>query len=179
VADAISITDTIQVASLVAFLAVVGWLAVRFRATPAPREVAELESRIWHRASEQGERLQAEIDALRREIRDIRQENDELRAWVVELTQQVVGLGGKPVPRPRLYYDANRPAIDDTYNALISVFSREELEQIAFELGIGVENVPGATAPAYAMHLYQTAERTGKGVALTEVVRKARPGVAT
>jgi hypothetical protein len=81
------------------------------------------------------------------------------------------------VPRPRLYWDANRPAIDDTYNALVSMFSREELEQLAFELGIGVETVPGATAPAYGMHLYQQAERMGRGVALTEAVRRARPGV--
>lgn len=170
------VADALQGVAIALFLAVVGLLAWRFRA--APRAVEELERRVWERATAQGERLQAEIDALRREIRDIRQENDELRAWVVDLTQQVVGLGGRPVPRPRLYPPATTPAIDPTYDALVSVFSREELEQIAFELGIGAEAVPGATVPAYGMHLYQVAERTGKGAALAEAVRKARPGVA-
>lgn len=175
--DGARIVDALQGIAIALFLAAVGWLAFRLRATPTPREVSELESRIWQRAAEQGARLQAEIDAMRREIRDIRQENDELRAWVVKLTQQVVGLGGKPAPRPRLYWDATRPAVDATYDALISMFSREELEQLAFELGIGIEAVPGATVPAYGMHLYQMAERTGKSSALADAVRKARPGV--
>lgn len=177
-ADVITIADAIQVASLVAFLAVVGWLAVRFRATPTPSAAAELEGRIWQRAVEQGARLQSEIDALRREIVGIRRENDELRAWVVDLTQQVISLGATPAPRPHMY-----PAIvmmDGLYDLLRTRFTVLELETLSHDAGLQWEQsgAAGLPQPAAALHLYEYAERMGRLSQLGDAAHKARPGVA-
>lgn len=174
--DATRIVDAIQVLALAVFLFVVGWMAVRFRGTPAPRSVAELEDRIWQRATEQGARLQAEIDALRREIVGIRRENDELRAWVVDLTQQVISLGATPAPRPHMY-----PAIvmmDGLYDLLRTRFTVLELETLSHDAGLVWEQsgAAGLPQPAAALHLYEYAERMGRLAQLGDAAHKARPG---
>jgi len=170
------IIDFIWRAGLLLFFGVLSMLAVR--SIWWPNANAE---RTLAMSSAQGDRLQAEIAdlrgqmaAMRRDVAQVRRENDELTAWVRALSRQVVDLGGVPVPRPRLYNDAAEPAIDDVYEALRTAYSLEELEVLAQDAGIAAGAIHGQTVPSYALHLYQAAERTGRMEQLAQVVRASR-----
>lgn len=178
------IIDWVWRTGLLLFFGVLSMLAIRsifFPTANAERTLAM--------SNAQGERLQAEIDMLKRDraqdraeiaevrhaIRVVRRENEELSAWVRGLSAQVVDLGGVPVPRPRLYPDAAEPAIDDIYEALRTAYSLEELEVLAQDAGIAGGSIHGQTVPSYALHLYQAAERCGRMEQLGQAVRASRP----
>ncbi len=115
------------------------------------------------------------MSIMRRELTQVTRESQELNAWVRALTDQVLGLGGRPVSRPHLYSDATDQAIDDVYEALRTAYSRDELEVIAHDAGLGMDGVSGETLPTIALHLYQAAERTGRMEQLGQIVRRTRP----
>ena len=60
-------------------------------------EAADLESQITDRLLKQ---TQATWDRMQKQIDDVRTENKRLRTYIQRLCDQVVSLGGVPVPMP-------------------------------------------------------------------------------
>lgn len=61
------------------------------------------------------------------------------------------------------------------YEAMRTLFSAEELEVLAHEAGLNVEDVGGQTLPVIALRLLRQAQHTGRVAALADAVRRARP----
>lgn len=62
-----------------------------------------------------------------------------------------------------------------TLDALMELFSKEDLEVLAYEVGIDLQHLGGDTVPVIAKRLLQEADRAGKYAALVAGIKKARP----
>jgi hypothetical protein len=64
---------------------------------------------------------------------------------------------------------------DRLYSALRELFSLEQIETLAWEIGIHTDNLGGDALPTVARRLVDEANRAGVSNRLVEAVRKARP----
>jgi hypothetical protein len=175
-----TVADIIDLAwkgAVILFFTVLGGLTLRsiFLPTAATERAVAVSNAQGDRLQTEINDLRAQMGVMRRELTQVGRENQELAAWVRALVDQVVGMGGRPVSRPHLYADATDTAVDDVYEALRTAYSRDELEVIAHDAGLGMDGALGMSLPTIALHLYQAAERTGRMEHLAEVVRRTRP----
>jgi uncharacterized membrane protein len=95
----------ITIADALGFISAITALLIALstrRKTNAEREDLEsqITERVLERAHKEMESMQKQIDGQQTEIIEVKAENRQLRAWVKLLCDQVVSLGGVPVPMP-------------------------------------------------------------------------------
>lgn len=88
----VTITDAISFIGTVA--AIIIALSTRRKSNA---EAADLESQITERLLKQ---TQSTWDHMQKQIDDVRAENKRLRTYIQRLCDQVVSLGGVPIPMP-------------------------------------------------------------------------------
>lgn len=144
------------------------------------RPADEADSVLWKRLTHRVEVLErgysAMWAALNESLRGIRILTGQLvdnhiePAWT---PPEWVMLGNAPAPAPT---PGQTPAIDETFEALRTRFSLDELEIVAHDAGLDYERIGARGLPLRnaALKVYEAAERSGKLVALADAVRKAR-----
>ena len=105
------------------------------------------------------------------------------RVWSARLRGQVIELGGEPVPPPPWLIvpgDGRRVAPGDNllvtlYHRINDHFNEEEINNLAFEIGLEADQLPGDEKSSRARQLVEYAYRNYRLVELTRVARRARP----
>lgn len=130
--------------------------------------------------------LEAAMDAQERahkaELADFREELEEAYQTIELLTRQLVEAQMVPVvtPKPRAKKGgAGSPAAggerDWLVGRIVDGFNLEELENLAFDVGINAENLHGETLETRARELVKMAGRMGKRGGLEARVNELRP----
>lgn len=121
------------------------WLAMM-------RRVQQIERRYQEREIA----LMSRVDMLERQLSDMRQWAR--RRW-----------------RMRLPPITHSDPLQRAYDALRTLYTREELELIAHDIGIRIDDVGGETVPGIAHRLVDYAQAAGVSNRLIAAVRRTRP----
>lgn len=111
-------------------------------------------------------------------IRELRAEMTKLEAYLqVVIRAFREATGTEPPPMPASLLQVNVPASEDRplAVALSALFDREELDDLAFQLGIGVEELTGETRSKRARSLVDYCRRHSLSNELIALARKLRP----
>ena len=167
--------------AVVALLSLPGWVAL-LRQPQARRDAtyaASVESTLtsqqarWEALARRVDAQDEEIDALKEERLEMRGEIAELLHGVEKLIAQLEGAHLVPVWRPRVAKAKTGPLLAGW---LAEAFSVEELDSLAFDVGIGKETFRGETVEARARELVERARRLGKMGELERRAGELRPG---
>lgn len=123
------------------------------------------------------ETLRAEMETDREEAATMREEIGELRAGIRQLIHQLEQAQIPPVWHP----PAERPKRARSATAALvarieSGFDMEEMNSLAFDVGINRESFTGQTLSARAREMVKVAERLGKLKEMAARVEVLRPG---
>lgn len=164
--------------AVVALLSLPGWVAL-LRQPQARRDAtyaASVESTLtsqqarWEALARRVDAQEEEIDALKEERLAMRGEIADLLHGVERLIGQLEEAHLVPVWRPKTAKTGARAGW------LAEAFSLEELDSLAFDVGIEKESVRGETVAARAHDLVDRARRLGKLGELERRARELRPG---
>jgi len=121
--------------------------------------------------------LSQRVDELTLEVVDLRLAMSRLMVGAARLIAQLEREGVEP--EYRLPEALGRPVEEGDaavlHGMLVEKFSQEELDALAFGIGIAPESYGGATRSARALALVQVASRHGQLEELAAAARKARP----
>lgn len=140
-----------------------------------PSVYAEMETTMSDMNRQMAE-MRAQQQAAHAEMRKLQVRVTDLEIGVKVLSAQVVRLGGTPEftlsPAP----PAPVPMDDRTLTAaLTALFNRDEVDDLAFRLGINHEEISGETAGKRARSLVAYAKRHSMTDNLIELARQLRP----
>jgi len=124
--------------------------------------------------------LRQETDDLRQEASDFRHELRELRNGVAALTRQIEAAGMTPtwVPPAKPSREAQVVKQDaiELMRFIGTHFDMDEITDLAYQLGIDIENVAGENKEAKARSLVRYMQRRKRLEQLRELARSLRPG---
>lgn len=131
------------------------------------------------------DQVEHEIDRLREErqidrtqIAAMQAELDLLYSGVQRLIEQITALGEQPVWQPpRRSPSARINSRAELMKRLIAGFNVDELNSLAFDVGLGEESFAGETLPARARTLVELATRRGVLGDLEKRVNELRPAL--
>lgn len=154
----------------VALISLPGWSALYIaRKRDDPTTYASMEATI-RALSEQVRGMHAEISRLQNKVAD-------LTLGVGVLSSQLMGLGHLPDYVPAAAEKEADPPMDTTaiYNRLIREFDVNELDDLAYRMGVDVGELAADTKSGRARELVQYAERHGELNKLVASLSDVRP----
>jgi hypothetical protein len=134
-------------------------------------------------------------DSLEREVDDLREKRAadhaqlaamqrRMEAWMeyarklADIIRRELGMEPPPAPEEPPSPASGKPAVRDVAGLARRIgeqFSKEEIDGLAFDIGVEPESLGGVTRPARARELAATAERAGKLEELAKRVSELRP----
>lgn len=127
------------------------------------------------------DRLQVEMTGVKAELKTTQNELHNVQTYAARLAMQVIRLGGEPVTMADIE-DSGTGKIHvlsrDTkrlMNILREEFSVDELDVIAFEIGIRRGQMGDGDIDSRAVRLMETAKNQGRLIDLAAIVWRERP----
>ena len=128
------------------------------------------------------ERMAEQVEELTLRVVGLELNLSGYRVWNAQLRGQVVELGGTPVAPPPWLAVTMTVAGPATENLLVSIYHRihdlftaEEVSGLAFQIGLGADELGGETRSARARQLVETAYRNHRLLQLVREARRERP----
>lgn len=178
----------LSVTAVVLAAVAVGWAMLKDRNDPRDWNnlIADMEARL-DRMRQRYDELQAEVDELHTEMTSDREEMAEMRVEMAEwragmklVFEQMKAANLTPVwqPRQRPARQTSKPSsrANNTLAARIArQFNMDELNGLAYDMGVVSEEFSGQTTTARARELVDMAYRRGFSAALIKRINELRP----